>query len=72
MEDLNNRMSTAASRITVISATVTALKWLSQSGGGASPLLRRFYHSISMKTSIFFPGVFTAGLLTGMEVDWQS
>lgn len=25
-----------------------------------------------MKTSIFFFGVFTAGLLTGMEVDWES
>ena len=25
-----------------------------------------------MKTSIFFLGVFTAGVLTGMEVDWDS
>ena len=25
-----------------------------------------------MKTSIFFLGVFTAGVLTGMQVDWQS
>ena len=25
-----------------------------------------------MKTSIFFFGIFTAGLLTGMNVNWES
>ena len=45
---------------------------LEADGRGSNPLLWRLYHKNIMKTSIFFLGVFTAGLLTGLQVDWES